>query len=71
MQKDKSGPGPGMKKYGILFTTKYSKHPAHEHAIFDSHCNVTRSAQERQHHSCRLKSSPWVPMGLDFSKSVN
>ena len=44
-----------LKKYDIFFTTKYTKPPAHMHAISDSHCNVTHSARERQHHSCRVK----------------
>ena len=41
-----------MEKYGLLFTMKYTKHPAH--AISDSRCNVTCSAGEQQHRSCRV-----------------
>ena len=42
------------KKYDILFNAKYTKPPAHMHAISDSHCNVTCGARERQHSSCRV-----------------
>ena len=53
--KVKSGSGPEMEKYDILFATKYTKPPAHTHAISDSFYNVTLSARERQHRSCRVK----------------
>ena len=54
MQKLRRGLGPGTEKYGHLFTTKYTKHPAHVHTISHSRCNVTRSAQEWQHRFCRV-----------------